>query len=58
MHAPQPKRALAREQFVIGEAITRLGMLAQMRLPQRLAPGGPALARQQAGFDPFGQVRR
>ena len=51
----QQQRQAVRQQFVIGQPVTRGGVFAPVRLRQRLVPGGPLELVQQARLDPFGQ---
>ncbi len=54
----QRKGELVGEDLVIGEPLARLFIHALMRGGERFVPVGPALARLQRRFDPFGQRRQ
>ena len=55
----QHQRQLPGENLVIGQPLARLGVARiGMGAGQRIAPGRPLLAGEQAGLDPFGQVGR
>ena len=57
--AHQQERELVGEHLVIGEPPARgLGAAVRDGSRERLAPAAPALAREQARLDPFGQLGR
>ena len=57
--AEELERKLVGEDLVIGEAAARGAVeMVGMRLAERIAPGGPALAREERRLDPFGQLWR
>ena len=56
--AHQHQREAVGEQFVIGEPVAHLAVLATMGRLQRLAPCGPALPLDLTGVTPFGQIGR